>query len=203
MQCVASGDVKICRNAKTRKVPDGKAKSAVIVERYTGIPRDSQVPPGSIQNLEAPAALRRLFCGVDITAREFRDKVCSYNNAFAFTSLGVKIDHVVTSAAGPYSFRIHGGLHHSISAFHPPEATMLEIQDTLGQFNPFIPLYKQAYQIIMEKPEAECANITAHIALIKLWTNVVIIFLLQMKLLLLSLEMENKMLMSTVILFCS
>ncbi|EGO04554.1 hypothetical protein SERLA73DRAFT_68243 [Serpula lacrymans var. lacrymans S7.3] len=44
---------------------------------------------------------------------------------------------------------------------------MLEIQDTLEQsnpFNPFILLYKQAYQIIMEKPEAECANITAHIA---------------------------------------
>ncbi|EGO01507.1 hypothetical protein SERLA73DRAFT_70687 [Serpula lacrymans var. lacrymans S7.3] len=136
---------------------------------------------------EAPAALHRLFCGVDITAREFHNKVCSYNNAFAFTSLGVKIDHAVTSAAGPYSFRIHRGLHHSISAFHPPEgetpsfgqlyihdpqtalflhnennrghgttpATMLEVQDTLEQFNPFIPLYKQAYQIIMEKPEAE------------------------------------------------
>ncbi|EGO04345.1 hypothetical protein SERLA73DRAFT_68043 [Serpula lacrymans var. lacrymans S7.3] len=45
---------------------------------------------------------------------------------------------------------------------------MLEIQDTLEQFNPFnpfIPLYKQAYQIIMEKPEAESTNITAHIAL--------------------------------------
>ncbi|EGN94905.1 hypothetical protein SERLA73DRAFT_155591 [Serpula lacrymans var. lacrymans S7.3] len=124
---------------------------------------------------EAPAALHRLFRGVDITAREFHDKVRSYNNAFAFTSLGVKIDHAVTSAAGPYSFRIHGGFHHSISAFHPPEgetpsfgqlyihnpqttlflrnennqghgttpATMLEIQDTLEQFNPFIPLYKQ------------------------------------------------------------
>ncbi|EGO20270.1 hypothetical protein SERLADRAFT_442403 [Serpula lacrymans var. lacrymans S7.9] len=131
---------------------------------------------------EAPAALHRLFRGVNITAREFCDKVHSYSNAFAFTSLGVKIDHAVTSAAGPYSFRIHGGLHHSISAFHPPEdrlflrnennrghgttpATMLEIQDTLEQFNPFIPLYKQAYQIIMEKPEAERANITAHIAL--------------------------------------
>ncbi|EGO05023.1 hypothetical protein SERLA73DRAFT_68670 [Serpula lacrymans var. lacrymans S7.3] len=146
---------------------------------------------------EAPAALRHLFRGVDITAREFRDKVRSYNNAFAFTSLGVNIDLAVTSAAGPYSFRIHGGLHHSISAFHPPEgetpsfgqlyihhpqtalslrnentqghgttpATMLEIQNTLKQFNPFIPLYKQAYQIIMEKPEAERAKITAHIAL--------------------------------------
>ncbi|EGN96558.1 hypothetical protein SERLA73DRAFT_75453 [Serpula lacrymans var. lacrymans S7.3] len=57
---------------------------------------------------EAPAALHCLFRGVDITAHEFRDKVRSYNNAFAFTSLGVKIDYAVTSAAGPYSFRIHG-----------------------------------------------------------------------------------------------
>ncbi|EGN91258.1 hypothetical protein SERLA73DRAFT_192404 [Serpula lacrymans var. lacrymans S7.3] len=33
MQCVASGDVKICQNAKTRKVPNGKAKVSV-----TGLP---------------------------------------------------------------------------------------------------------------------------------------------------------------------
>ncbi|EGN98776.1 hypothetical protein SERLA73DRAFT_152597 [Serpula lacrymans var. lacrymans S7.3] len=32
MQCVASGDAKICRNAEMRKVPDGKAKWAAIIQ---------------------------------------------------------------------------------------------------------------------------------------------------------------------------
>ncbi|EGN91507.1 hypothetical protein SERLA73DRAFT_157538 [Serpula lacrymans var. lacrymans S7.3] len=34
MQCVASGDAKICRNAETRKVPDGKAKASLLNIRF-------------------------------------------------------------------------------------------------------------------------------------------------------------------------
>ncbi|MGH7240140.1 MAG: hypothetical protein ACREHG_08770, partial [Candidatus Saccharimonadales bacterium] len=43
----------------------------------------------------APPILEQLLRGDDIRAKEFRKKIRNYNNAFAFCSLGVKVDHQV------------------------------------------------------------------------------------------------------------
>ena len=51
----------------------------------------------------------------------FKASICQYNAAFAFTSLGVKIDYAITNAQGPYSFRINGELHHLSGALLPTE----------------------------------------------------------------------------------
>jgi len=50
-----------------------------------------------------------------------RKHICQYNAAFAFTSVGVKIDHTVTSSSGPYAFKINGELHHLFGALLPEE----------------------------------------------------------------------------------
>jgi len=39
----------------------------------------------------------------------------------AFTSLGAKIDELVTGGHGPYSFRIQGELYHKIGSLCPVE----------------------------------------------------------------------------------
>src|SRR5204863_8421042 len=54
----------------------------------------------------------------------FQQNIRSYNNSITFTSLGAKLDHAITdtmNAAGVYTFRIHGALHHSMgSLLRPP-----------------------------------------------------------------------------------
>ena len=55
-------------------------------------------------------------------SKTFKDNIRQYNAAFAFTSLGVKIDQAITNAPGPYSFRISGELHHHHGALIPEQA---------------------------------------------------------------------------------
>ncbi|XP_019058078.1 PREDICTED: uncharacterized protein LOC104814022 [Tarenaya hassleriana] len=56
----------------------------------------------------------------------------------AFTSIGAKIDHSVTSGNGPYAFRIHGQNHHQIGSLlpvegKPPQFAQLYIYDTANE----------------------------------------------------------------------
>lgn len=72
-------------------------------------------------------------------AETFKSNICQYNAAFAFTSLGVKIDdQSVTNAQGPYCFRINGELHHLSGALLPgdgeqPVYAQIYIHDPLLQ----------------------------------------------------------------------
>jgi hypothetical protein len=54
----------------------------------------------------------------------FQQHIHSYNNSIAFISLGAKLDRAITdtmNAAGVYTFRIQGALHHSMrSLLSPP-----------------------------------------------------------------------------------
>jgi len=45
---------------------------------------------------------------------KFRDEICMFNSVLAFTSLGAKVDELVTRGIRPYSFRIQGELYHKI-----------------------------------------------------------------------------------------
>ena len=52
-------------------------------------------------------------------AKSFRSNIRNYNNAFAFSSLGVHIDSSVYGPFGVYTFRIHGELVHRIGSLLP------------------------------------------------------------------------------------
>jgi hypothetical protein len=67
-----------------------------------------------------PPALQQLFDGSDNQAVEFRRNIRQYNLAFAFTSLGVREDHLVNRQGG-WVFRICGVLRHYIGALRPNE----------------------------------------------------------------------------------
>jgi hypothetical protein len=68
-----------------------------------------------------PEALRQLFTGQDSDAKEFRKNITRYNAAFAFTSLGAKMDRAINhSGRSGWVFRICGNLYHSTRALEPP-----------------------------------------------------------------------------------
>ena len=66
-----------------------------------------------------PHELLQLFNGQHILSKEFRKNIRMYNNAFAFTSVGVKLDETVNRGNGPYCFKIQGQLHHSLGSLLP------------------------------------------------------------------------------------
>ncbi|KAI0750069.1 hypothetical protein C8Q80DRAFT_1314819 [Daedaleopsis nitida] len=60
-----------------------------------------------------PPLLQNLLTGNDTQCKEFRTNIRRYNAAFAFTSLGVRIDDELNQTGhAPYVFRIHGKLCH-------------------------------------------------------------------------------------------
>lgn len=61
---------------------------------------------------EAPAPIQELFTSTNAEGRSFRQNIRQYNNAFAFTSIGVKLDEAIMRSAGPYCFKIMGELSH-------------------------------------------------------------------------------------------
>jgi hypothetical protein len=65
--------------------------------------------------------LEVLLTNKESSAVKFRDQIHMYNSVLAFTSLGAKVDEVVTGGPGPYSFRIQGELYHKIESLCPAE----------------------------------------------------------------------------------
>ena len=53
----------------------------------------------------------------------FAEHIHQYNNAFAFTSLGVKVDQSVLNSLGPYAFKIMGELSHLSGSLLPVAGT--------------------------------------------------------------------------------
>ena len=133
----------------------------------------------------APRLLRDLFDGTSPHSADFKKNIRQYNTAFAFTSVGVKVDQSVLNGSGPFSFRISGELRHLSGALLPPAGeapiyaqlyihdpqeqlayregrndnlsptVMTIIQGILTQSHPYVELYKQAFQIMREKPAEE------------------------------------------------
>jgi hypothetical protein len=76
-----------------------------------------------------------LLTNKDASAVKFRDQIRTYNSMLAFTSLGAKVDELVTRGTGPYSFRIQGELYHKIRSLclvegQRPQFAQLYIHDT-------------------------------------------------------------------------
>jgi hypothetical protein len=63
------------------------------------------------------------FAAPSLTARlesnQYLENARAYNNAFAFTSLGVKVDDSINRGCGPPTFRIQGELCHRIGSLLP------------------------------------------------------------------------------------
>ncbi|KAF7812516.1 putative AT hook motif-containing protein [Senna tora] len=55
-----------------------------------------------------PKLLEDLFTMKDPRSADFMKEIRNYNNMFAFTSMGGKIDHTVNNDKGPYVYRLHG-----------------------------------------------------------------------------------------------
>jgi hypothetical protein len=140
-----------------------------------------------------PAVLKKLYNGRDANSEHFLDNIRRYNTAFAFTSVGVKLDDRVTHTTGPYAFKIQGALSHRMGGLLPmddeqPAFAQLYILDSgdasahrgafydglmpgvLGDIlnvleteNPYVRLYKQAYEISASKPPKEQNHCAARI----------------------------------------
>src|SRR6185369_13058800 len=62
-----------------------------------------------LAELDAPMLLQYLFSSPDDIAKDFHNKICLYNSAFTFTSVGARFDHELANAkAGVYTFRVQG-----------------------------------------------------------------------------------------------
>ena len=70
---------------------------------------------------EPPEPLCGLLTSNECTAVKFWEDMWKYNQAFAFTSLGVQEDHSVNQDRGPPVFRISGELHYWSGALVPAE----------------------------------------------------------------------------------
>ena len=63
--------------------------------------------------------LYNYLTGDDYCSKEFHNNIWQYNVAFAMTSVGVKIDNLVTRQSGLYCFKIQGELHYLTGALLP------------------------------------------------------------------------------------
>ena len=69
---------------------------------------------------QPPSPLWDLLEGQTPEAKQFRNQIRKYNNAFAFTSVGAKIDQSM-ARGGVYTFRLQGELHHHMGSLLPRE----------------------------------------------------------------------------------
>ncbi len=125
--------------------------------------------------------------GVHPRSKMFNRNTRQYNAAFAFTSLGAKIDRSVLNGTGSYAFRVSGELTHRMGPLlpepgqthsyaqlyiHDPAVALGIRQNTnpnlnpiimtdliLNNCSPYVPLYKQAFLIMRQQPPEEQTNI--------------------------------------------
>lgn len=66
--------------------------------------------------------LRNLYTRNDAESKHFQTYIQTYNNLFAFTSLGVNYDKDLAQRNhGIYTFKVQGQMYHLIDALYPKE----------------------------------------------------------------------------------
>ncbi len=65
-----------------------------------------------------PESLRRLLTSNEVDAKDFRQRIRTYNNALAFTSAGANLDTSVAQP-GDYTYRLRGELYHRMGSLLP------------------------------------------------------------------------------------
>src|SRR5271154_3114641 len=76
-----------------------------------------------------------------VVGTSFRTNIRNYNNALAFSSLGVRIDQSVAGQSGIYTFKIQGELVHRIGSLVPdpgeiPRFAQIHILDSSSPMTP-------------------------------------------------------------------
>jgi hypothetical protein len=85
--------------------------------------------------IDPPDLLKNLFSGIDPRSNHFLSNIRSYNNMFAFTSMGGKIVSNRTTGRGPPNFVISGQNYHRMGSLmpsegHRPKFAQMYIYDT-------------------------------------------------------------------------
>ncbi|KAL9936302.1 hypothetical protein V8E36_005144, partial [Tilletia maclaganii] len=71
---------------------------------------------------DAPPSLEELYIGADSTSKAFRAATRSYNNAFAFVSIGgAHRDLSVAGQQGVYTYKLQGQVYHRVGGLNPGE----------------------------------------------------------------------------------
>nr|XP_016466763.1 PREDICTED: uncharacterized protein LOC107789465 [Nicotiana tabacum] len=114
--------------ALLKKVPICKFCSA---KRFQYEPPTFCCGSGTIKltSHQMPTKLRNLFLGNSVESKHFRTYIRTYNNLFAFTSLGVKYDKdLAKRSSGIYTFRVQGKMYHWINNLHTTDDKPRNIQ---------------------------------------------------------------------------
>ena len=76
--------------------------------------------------IQYPPEMVALFSDQTNEGRHYRQNIRAYNNAFAFTSMGVHVDERINiGGRGIYTFRAQGALYHNIGGLLPNEGNRL------------------------------------------------------------------------------
>jgi len=100
--------------------------------------------------IEPPPLIRNLFKGIDSRSAHFISNLRSYNNMFAFTSLGGKVESEGNDGSGPPRFVISGQNYHRIGSLLPsegqkPKFAQLYIYDTENEVSNRVSHFRYSY----------------------------------------------------------
>lgn len=105
---------------------------------------------------EPPELLRKLFSGEDKRSNNFFQNIRSYNNMFAFTSMGGKVETLRNDGRSPPSFVISGQNYHRIGTLLPsegerPKFAQLYIYDTQNELSNRLSYYRLVFFLFFAK----------------------------------------------------
>ncbi|KIJ38628.1 hypothetical protein M422DRAFT_258746, partial [Sphaerobolus stellatus SS14] len=132
--------------------------------------------------LSPPLDLLDLFKDDSSVGKEFRENIRRYNAAFAFISLGCKLNDHMEQGGGPYSFQVDEpsdspsyaqlyfydpleALEHCMANVHNRNLnryTMQALQTILTNCNPYVQLYKSAREILEEQSDHSHLTLRLH-----------------------------------------
>lgn len=104
-----------------------------------------------------PGPLRDLLTGSDADSRQFRDNIRTYNNSFAFTSLGAEQDERYSGfSGGTYTFRVQGTMYHRITPISPtpgfgPQYAQIYFTDPAYQSNLRRGVFSQLLEPVLDR----------------------------------------------------
>ncbi|KAF7826886.1 uncharacterized protein G2W53_018050 [Senna tora] len=124
-------------HVRPETVENGAPISVKLSEEYVdiGLPIYECEHCGAIFWRDPPKILENLLVNNDARSKQFRRTIRTYNNMFAFTSIGGRIDNSTNDGKGPFVFRLHGQNKHLTGDLLPgpdetPRFLQLYIYDT-------------------------------------------------------------------------
>ena len=138
--------------------PDCKAllfTEELLKKKISMCCKQGKVKLEELQN--PPQPLRSLLTDSDQASRNFRNEIRTYNNCFAFTSLGAQKDQRYSGFnGGTYTFRVQGSTYHRITPLSPmfgfaPQYAQIYFTDPQYQSNMRRGLFSQLHEPTLER----------------------------------------------------